>query len=128
MKIIISLDGNVQISKNGIIDAKVVEFKNSKCLLVNDGDEVLGDEFKVIRKIDDNFYTYDISEEKADTLEILDDSEFTLEKFMYVVTEENTYDIKEDLKKAGAKWNSVFKVWYFEKENFDFKNEKVYII
>lgn len=35
---------------------------------------------------------------------------------LYIVNG-NTYDIKEELKQAGAKWNMWFRAWIFENDN-----------
>lgn len=51
---------------------------------------------------------------------------YVIEKHKYLVVG-NTYDIKEELKAAGARWLPDYRGWYFEEkpENFPYKLQEV---
>jgi hypothetical protein len=134
MKVLVKSSFEVmRVLEKGVVDARVAEYtdkkgKIKKGILIYDTSSEMN---KFIREVCGELrcaLEIDNESEINNTLNFLDDSKFSLENYIYVVTEKNTYAIKEDLKKAGAKWDAISSIWYFEKENNTFKNEKVYII
>ncbi len=89
-----------------------------------------GASFVTIFKNEAGYATGSTSLEKAsEKYYVLDDNENDIcTRFIYIVTEENTYAIKEDIKNAGGKWDKENKFWYFTNEPDGFKVKKTYLI
>ncbi|APC39654.1 hypothetical protein [Clostridium estertheticum] len=61
--------------------------------------------------------------ERVENKEILEIEPPTL----FIVTKRNTYEIKEDLKRAGAQWSMSYKFWWFDEKPEKYKTKEVLV-